>query len=406
MTTRTLKATSIDDFYSGFDQKPTKITGKPTYADIDELRTIIYTAAASIPSTRGGGQHGHLGMVMQPAPYALLAPGTPFDIPATQPVAPIFQGTGPQIANLHHVHALALREYQETVHLNRALQKLIIPAMDEVYLKPLYGRHVGLMGQSTQDILQWLVTTYGKITERQISDNRKRLQEAYDPNDDPFQLLIDRYETIQQFASDAELPITEGEMINEGLLLLKRSGVLTRPVEIWKEKARPDRTTWNQFKAHFMEKIEDYQSDRGDTAGGSGYGALAMQHEHIDQFINYMSEQEANQAKVTTMMDQQQQMLTLLNNQAEQIKALQRHLAALPAGEAPALRDGRDPNRPRAAFVDKGFYCWSHGWTAGHANDACTSRTEGHQMGATRIDMKGGSTRGKERILRFQATGR
>lgn len=411
------KATSVEDFYTGFGEKPTKIVGKPTYADIDALRAIIYTNAASIPSTRGGGHNGHLGMVMPPASYAQLVPTEEFTLP-TLPALPAFDNlTAAQIASRQTQYALDLKEFQEYTHLDRALIKLIAPAMEDIYLKPLQARHVGLLNRTTSGILVWLMATYGRISERQISDNRKRLQEAYDPNEEPFQVLIDRFDTVQQFATDANLPISGGELINEGLLLLKKSGVLTRPIELWKEKAPQERATWAQFTTHFMERIEEYQADR-DTAGSHGYGALALQEEHIEQFVNHMADQQANQARVTSMMDQQQQVLALLTTQAEQIRALQQQIAAMPASggnqhNGDNQRNGGNnggqqqnpPANQRRPFVDRGHYCWTHGWTASHPGNECTTRMEGHQNNATRDNMMGGSTKGRDRIQRAAAGG-
>ena len=42
------------------------IIGEPTYELINHLTQEIYSNASSIPSTLGGGRHGHLGVVMQP----------------------------------------------------------------------------------------------------------------------------------------------------------------------------------------------------------------------------------------------------------------------------------------------------------------------------------------------------
>jgi hypothetical protein len=72
MNSYTIKATTMEEFFASFLVQPTKITGQPAYDDIRQLRTVIYHNAASIPSERGGGQHGHLGMVMNNAIYATL----------------------------------------------------------------------------------------------------------------------------------------------------------------------------------------------------------------------------------------------------------------------------------------------------------------------------------------------
>ena len=45
--------------------KLTPIQGKPTNASIKILKKEVYANARAIPSQRGGGKHGHLGLVME-----------------------------------------------------------------------------------------------------------------------------------------------------------------------------------------------------------------------------------------------------------------------------------------------------------------------------------------------------
>ena len=65
----------------------TKIIGEPTNTSIKLLKKEIYANASAIPSTRGGGGHGHLGLVMPAASYLALA-GQAFDLPTQPGVAP------------------------------------------------------------------------------------------------------------------------------------------------------------------------------------------------------------------------------------------------------------------------------------------------------------------------------
>lgn len=60
-----------------------KIQGQPTYEHLKELRTLLGENAASIQTTRGGGNHGYLGLILSDARYDTQAPGTPFVAPRT-----------------------------------------------------------------------------------------------------------------------------------------------------------------------------------------------------------------------------------------------------------------------------------------------------------------------------------
>lgn len=57
------------------------------------LRDELYANLQSVESTLGGGDHGHLGMIMPEQEYIQIATnGTPYVFPA-QPEVPVYGGT-------------------------------------------------------------------------------------------------------------------------------------------------------------------------------------------------------------------------------------------------------------------------------------------------------------------------
>ena len=60
--------------------KLTPIQGKPTNASIKILKKEVYANARAIPSQRGGGKHGHLGLVMENLAYATVT-GKAWNLP-------------------------------------------------------------------------------------------------------------------------------------------------------------------------------------------------------------------------------------------------------------------------------------------------------------------------------------
>jgi hypothetical protein len=58
----------------------TKIHGQPTDQDITMLKKELIAITASIPSALGGGNHGHAGIIVEPAKYLTMA-GTAFTNP-------------------------------------------------------------------------------------------------------------------------------------------------------------------------------------------------------------------------------------------------------------------------------------------------------------------------------------
>jgi hypothetical protein len=73
-----------------------RIHGQPTYETLQNLSTEIEANAALVPSTLGGGQYGHLGLILSVDCYATLANTIPWVSPPNPgPFVPPANGTGP-----------------------------------------------------------------------------------------------------------------------------------------------------------------------------------------------------------------------------------------------------------------------------------------------------------------------
>jgi hypothetical protein len=72
---------TVDSILESFPTNPlTKIHGRPTYDTLNELRNELKSNASSIPTSRGGGGHGYLGLILSADDYN-NAVGQPFDPP-------------------------------------------------------------------------------------------------------------------------------------------------------------------------------------------------------------------------------------------------------------------------------------------------------------------------------------
>ena len=58
-----------------------KVTGNPTYNDLQSLYKQVKDNGASVPSTLGGDRHGHLGLVTNTSTYARIDSWQPFCSP-------------------------------------------------------------------------------------------------------------------------------------------------------------------------------------------------------------------------------------------------------------------------------------------------------------------------------------
>jgi hypothetical protein len=93
---------STDDFIESFPIQPTKLIDQPDYSSLTTLRNEFKQNAASIPSNRGGGAHGYLGLTLSAALYDSLVPCKPFTIPPTPEPNPSSPLQPPQPRSAHY----------------------------------------------------------------------------------------------------------------------------------------------------------------------------------------------------------------------------------------------------------------------------------------------------------------
>ena len=66
----------------------TKIFGQPKDADLTTLEKELIAIAASIPTTLGGGNLGHAGIIVEPDKYLIMTGGISFEPPGNPGVYP------------------------------------------------------------------------------------------------------------------------------------------------------------------------------------------------------------------------------------------------------------------------------------------------------------------------------
>ena len=115
-------STSKADFKNTYFQHPslTPVRGEPTYEALLKLHQELKANANAIPTTLGGGRHGHLGLVVKPTTYARIAPQTPFIRPQNPGVLNIEpNATQHQIAQQQDEHKQDEQEMTRRTVLNK-----------------------------------------------------------------------------------------------------------------------------------------------------------------------------------------------------------------------------------------------------------------------------------------------
>ena len=327
----------------------TPIDGKSTNTTLQILQRQLFTIAHSVASTRGGGTHGHLAILLSPADYLLRA-GVLFIVP-THP------GPPPERIGTAAVIGVALRNYAEALAdvalynaLSAALTAQILSAVNSSFLSALEDPDFGFGDVTPRAMLEHLRTEYGTLTPEELEKNRAALSEPWN-FDDPIEDLWAKIVNIQRVAAFGQVPIPDITIITLTLAMIEKTGLLASTTEKFRLLRPVPEWTVATFKADFI--MGNKERIRRLAAGDAGFHGA--------------------------------------------------HSATLPVTPIPAIAAAAvTPSTPAApappaaaphVTVEGGkmFYCWTHGLSQhrNHTSLTCLNKAEGHKDNATAFRMQG-----------------
>lgn len=231
----------------------TPIRGEPKN---DTLKTLLHECMANsqtVHSNLGGGAHGHLGLVLQPAKYAVIAPGTPY-------IRPVFPGTlviPPNTTNiqaqmLSKQHREELRLFQETEAVHNTLVQQIVAAIDPMYLKSLRNPVTQAFMVPLSDILNHLMTVYGNLNPKKFLSTKNKMETFQYDLSLPVDVVFDPIDDLGELAIIAKQPMSEEQKCGLAFIIFQNTGKFKSDLKAWNRK--PDNArTWANMKIHFRE---------------------------------------------------------------------------------------------------------------------------------------------------------
>jgi hypothetical protein len=319
----------------------TPIEGKPTPEAVRKLRQELYANVRGITTDLGSGQHGHLGLLMPDTDYLALPGAAAYILPPNRPDIPSYSGearaneaTAGEQEEWAALYKLHQADYNDAHGLKEQLMKLLIAAIDGVYLTTLEDDVLGLALVTPKQILAHLLTQYAAIKGDNLDANLTTMKAPWDPSTN-LELVFARAHKCRRFAASGQDPISDPAYIRILLEVFMKSGVFTRALEDWRAKDDADHTTGN-LKTHF---------DKADK---------------------------------------------------ERLCSTSTLKATLSAHAAIANAPKPGPPFPFTGGCDlSGWnYCWSHGLSlGGHSSDKCNRPRDGHCKKATLANRMGGVNR-------------
>ena len=243
----------------------TPIVDKPSYAPLQLLRQEIYANARAVTSTLGGGENGHLFLIMPAAEFATRPNAAPFVHPVHPPGdSPPAGVTGAAaVAESIRRYNAAIALHLKCVTVEEELKKQLLAAINHQYIAIHCDKTMGYADVKCATLLSHLLTTYGQVTAADLDANRKTLLEPWDPKDQ-IESLWCRIKSAQDFATDNHGDaISDATAIEATLIAFEKASIYHDQVVKWRYQ---DNTaaTMVTFQAHFS--LADTEYNRQVTA--------------------------------------------------------------------------------------------------------------------------------------------
>jgi hypothetical protein len=138
----------------------TKIHGQSTSHDLTILKKELIAILATIPTTLGGGNHKHVGIIMEPATYITMTGGTDFVTPTNPGIyltglaANAAPGTQ---AQAEAKHKELINQFKTFEGVCQGVKDLILEAVDNEFLIKNEHEILGYLNKTPKQMLDHLL---------------------------------------------------------------------------------------------------------------------------------------------------------------------------------------------------------------------------------------------------------
>jgi hypothetical protein len=386
-----MTASTTDELIAGFPHSSLpKVTGEPTFEDLKVIRRLLNTNATIVASYKGGGSHGHLGIIMTSEEYFAIAVDV-FPVPNNPgPSAVVVVGmTAAVIAETTRLHREATQVYRTCHNVDQAIKKLIIESFDDAYLNALSDEIVGYTNCTSLQLLH-LLTYYAMIAPTELTHNYERLNTLYDPNQ-PIETLFQQIQDARAFAVASSQLYGAAMIVNVAYTLIFNTGLFPDACRAWQSRAIAGKTT-----AHHEFRLTNQ------TAQQSGFHSANMMIEQgrdetmqgtVDAIAQLATATASDRGTVATLTTTNAKLATRLEAAHAQIAQLKNEIATLKNRIKPSWQ-GQRPVKT----TNNDSYCWSHGYQVAksHTSATCNMKKGGHQDAANKSNTMGRVQWGKE----------
>ena len=342
----------------------TRINGQPTDEDIDKLVNELTECAATIPTTNGGGSHGHMGMLIEDAEYRTFSTnGDPFTIP-TNPGAYPLNPSNDAITRERQIaeHKMEVKEFETYLGVANALRKKIREAIDPEWLESIRHTSMGFSHLTPMQMIEHLRLGGAVLDYMDVSELNDKLTEPWDGVENPATKFA-RDDIIERQLIKAGLPNQQPLRLALMLARIKSMGEYDNAVREWDNKPAADKTFANFRPFITLEFTKRNKSQ--DTAKNAGFGianaATTLQQQQLQQLqLNQAAETALAYATLAESMKDSHK-----ESMEQMLKMFKDILGTLPVsgkGTAPAPATAATAQRPKCPHCNlrhvKPEECW------------------------------------------------
>lgn len=404
------------------------IFGTPAFHQIEDLKRKIVANAASVPTTLGGGAHGHMGLTMTDAEYANIS-ATPYVRPPL-PAPVVFPTPCTYIQGelLCSAHKTTMDAYRTTVDVERALLGQIQGAFEEEYLSEIINADSHVLEGPISDIWDYLYDKYGQVDSEVLANRTADLRDTHLNLASSFATFYHDLESLKKMSELGGLNYTDDFIIDIACTVFMKTGQLETALLNWHAKVEAEKT-WANLKSHFNESCKALKKVRGANLDQTVFQQANMMaqtrhQEHaavLAQIQNTLHEMHAaaNDSpsavpsstgtlstpsldpileSINSVSSTNAELLKIITKLQKDVKDLKSNSTKGNGGGNASGNEGGgggsgtcpDGTPSWHKCNNTSHYCWTHGACA-HDGSACKNKKPGHKDAATFANKMGGS---------------
>ena len=296
----------------------TKIHGQPTSHDLTNLEKEIISILANIPTTLGGGNHGHVGVIMDQVDYNTMTTGIDFVNPVNPGIYPAglaLNAAAGTRAREEAIHKELIAQFETFEGVKLGTKDLILEAVDNEYLSEIEHDTLGFLNQTPRQMIEHLLTRGGALDFADTKDLLSERDGEWNVTENP-QIYFNRIEKAIKGLIRNGINSDLNERRDIALFQLKATGEFDPAVREWEAKPAADKT-WANIKTFISAEYAKENKQNKLSAKHFKVNTMQEQAEATEELIAHLTEAHTRQMETlvqTTTAAMKEMMLLLKEN--------------------------------------------------------------------------------------------